>query len=54
MKHQELQNQTVEIKIEQQIIEKQDDVMIDRPQISEKEQALEKNIIHTKMMKEKR
>jgi hypothetical protein len=35
MKHQELQNQTVEIKIEQQIIEKQDDVMIDRPQMND-------------------
>jgi hypothetical protein len=35
MEYIESLNQTVEIKIEQQIIEKQDDVMIDRPQMND-------------------
>ncbi len=54
MKHQESRDQTVEIKIEPQIIEEQDDIILKQPQILEKEHLSEEKQIHAKMMKEKR
>jgi hypothetical protein len=46
LKYQESQKQTVEIEIEPQIIEKQDEIILIQPEISEKAQVLEKNRIH--------
>ncbi len=54
MEYIESQKQTDEIKIESQIIEKQDGIILIQPEISEKEQLSEKKQIHAKMIKEKR
>ncbi len=54
LKHQESQKQTDEVKIETQIIEEQDEIILKQPQIFEKEQLSEKKQIHAKMIKEKR
>jgi hypothetical protein len=54
LKHLESQDHTVEIKIEQQIIEEQDEIILKQPQILEKEHLSEEKQIHAKMMKEKR
>jgi hypothetical protein len=52
LKYQENQKQPDEIKIEPQIIEEQDEIILKQPQISEKEHLSEEKQIHAKMMKE--